>query len=248
VQFFVNNPFAGLGAIVSGAIVKQVVAANIATAIEGSLAKGNGMNMKLIGATLAITTATLMVKNWADAGDEAVDRVERKKNETTNLINRGAAEERSDTAFLNWTPESGTSVTPEVREKAAAELERLQQLKAEAHYRETLRGPDSEQGPWEKRFDEGAMAVRGAWGDITDTVGYTTDTGTASIRAHDREVTDAGSGAYDKQIADLTALLGGPAKEQAAAATKMASAADVIAKAVPGLNRSNSPTPVPAVK
>jgi hypothetical protein len=256
-RFFVENPFAGVGALVSGAIVKEVVAARIGAAISGSIAKGGGLDLKLAGAAIAITAATLMVEKLSDAREEAVNKNVREGIAQTNLENVMAGQLRNPTAFLNWSPEQGASpFSTDIQTKAQEELTRLRALRDSEDAAAAASQGAAAYGAGAGVAASAATAkggpadiIAGMFGDLTNWMGITdpgTTKGTAERVAESQ--LQGNTSELDARIAKLEALLAKGGETNMQAATKMATAADVIAKAAPGLNRGNTPSPVPAVK
>lgn len=235
-----KNPFSGMSAILSAAIVKEIAAARISDAISKSIAGGSAMDLKLAGAAIAITAATLTVEKLSNARDEAVNKEAAQRTSTTNLINKVSAEERNKTSFLNWTPEQGAEkLSPETKAAAEKEMARITELKNEAASLGITKG--SPQAPEFARGPSGGDLVGGLFGDITNYMGITdpgTTKGSAQVYQHSSEVEKAGRGEMDQDLARLAALLAESGKELKTAASALKDAAKS------GVNRGNTPSPV----
>jgi uncharacterized protein CbrC (UPF0167 family) len=260
--FFVENPFTGLSAIVGAAIVKELVAARIGNAINASLQKSAGsvgnLDMRLAGATIAISLATLAVESMSNARDDAVNKAAKEKIDAENTRNMARGE---------------LATTGRISKETRAKLMRIQLQEEEAARATT---PDSALGKagtalgiatgsvldktgittglgsdlalQEQRAGTAGEYAAGAresarllaQGDIAGAhpeqwAGYGTGTGTRTQTSAEDAAADAARAAADQKEA---------ARAQAEAAKTMATAADVIAKAAPNLNRGNAPSPV----
>ncbi len=247
-KWAVANPFEGVAALVAAKVSADIAGAAIGASVQKSIetALGGAAGMKLGALTITAALAYLTVKTLADANDAAVDKAVERTAETSNIISRAAAENRATDpmAFLNWAPgaDTGTTLSPEMRTKAQAELTRLQALKTEAAARAKPPVAGGGTGMGGYAAPSGAAGPGDLlMGGLTDWMGVTSGGGLEGRATHEREVERASQGAYDKDIAALMAELGMAARE-----LKEGGAA--INKAAGGLNRGNAPSPAPAVK
>jgi hypothetical protein len=251
-RFFVDNPFTGLSAIVSAAIVKEIMAAQISASMSNASRAATGFGAQLAAATLVITAAAAAMEFFLNAQDAGVRKAFGDDMADQNVVNQAAAEKRT---------------TGAISPKTAAKL-------ADIKRRNVAAAATVETDPMKKAAGDaadrmaagGGGSLAGWWGQLGEWTGMSQGTGFEAVEARKRGAEMAaadlaptpGGGPQRGMVSDIDKLLSGmtgtttanadAAKLQAEAATKMAPAAHVIAKAAPGLNRGNTPSPVPAVK
>lgn len=242
-QFMLSNPFGSMSGIVTAALVKEIAAARIGDAIANSMKSGANFDLKLAGAAIAITAATLTVEKMADARDAAVGNAVKGDIEAANVRSVAMAQLRNKGGLDKETRKKLEAYVIE-QEKLAAQKPAPSAAPAPPGAFGGGYGPGAASGADVQAGAEIAK-VAGAWiGELTDYMGLTTGQGFEAQATAERKAERAGSGTTSKDVEQTKAILAmaEAAKKQADAADKLGGAADKLGGA--SLNRGPAPSPV----